>query len=199
MASKIQIYNMALSHLGMQKIFDTTSDDPRQNACNLYWYEALLDTYSELGWTFATVKEQFALVSGVTVPGWDYIYAYPPKASVVRYVYSEGNVDYKEEQEYEVIFLPSLNKRVVCSNESEAYQEYTYIVEDTTLFSPKFVMAQSFKLAALMAQTLTNDPAIATNMRSNSNVIIDEAKRINAKEKIKKKKQTSELLNSRES
>lgn len=196
MASKIQIYNMALSNLGMAKIFSTDINDPRMKACELYYYEALIDTYAEHAWSFATVTEQFALVSA-TVVGWTYVYAYPPKAAIVHNVFSEGNVDFKEEKEFEIQFLPAQNKKVVCSNESEAYIDYTYIVEDTTIFSPKFVVALAFKLAAFMSQTLTTDPGVTQAMQHNANIIIDEAKRLNSKEKIKRPKQTNTIVESR--
>lgn len=196
MASKIQIYNMALGNLGMQKIFSTDTDDPRYKACELYYTEALNDTYSEYAWGFANVKEQFAIVSA-TVVGWTYVYAYPPNGARVNNVFSEGNVTYKEEQDFELVFLPDQNKKVICSDEDSAYQEYTYIVEDTTIFSPKFVVALAFKLSALMGQTLTTDAGIAQTMQQNAVMIINEAKRLDATEKPRTVKQTNTLANSR--
>ncbi len=194
--SKLQIWNMGLSHLGMPKIFSTDLDNPSAIACDLYWLPALDDAFSELSWAFATVKEQFALVSE-TVVGWDYVYAYPPKAAGVHNVFSEANVMYKEEQEFETVFLPSSNKKVICSNEPEAWQEYTYVVLDTTIYSPKFVIAASFKLAALMAQSLTSDPGAGGAMQQNAGIIVSEAKRINAKEKIKRAQQTNPIVEAR--
>lgn len=196
MASKIKIYNLSLGHLGMQKIFSTDTEDPRMKACELYYPEALEDTYAEYAWGFANVIEQFAIVSA-TVVGWDYVYAYPPKAARVNNVFSEENSEYKEEKDFDKVFLPSQNKTVIVSNEQAAYQEYTYKVEDTTIFTPKFVMALSFKLAALMAQTLTTDPNIAGAMQQNSLSIIDEARRLDSKEKPKRTKQTNEIVQSR--
>ena len=196
MASKIKIYNLSLGHLGMQKIFSTDTEDPRMKACLLYYPEALEDTYAEYAWGFANVIEKFAIVSA-TVVGWNYVYAYPPKAARVHNVYSEANFEYKEEQNFDKVFLPSQNKTVIVSNEAEAYQEYTYMVEDTTIFSPKFVIALSFKLAALMAQTLTTDPNIAGAMQQNAMGIIDEAKRLDAKEKPKTTKQSNKIVLSR--
>lgn len=196
MDSKIQIYNMALGNLGMQKIFSTDTDDPRYKACELFYTEALEDTYAEHAWGFANVKEQFALVTA-TVVGWSYVYAYPPKAAQVHNVFSAANVDYKEEQDFEVVFLPDQNKKVVCSNEQSAYQEYTYKVADTTLFSPKFVVALAFKLAALMAQTLTTDIGIVQAMQQNAALIIGEAKRLDSNEKPRQPKQTNKIVNAR--
>lgn len=196
MASKLQVYNMALGNLGMQKIYSTDLTNPSAKACDLYWDQAIEDTFSEHAWGFATVKEQFALVS-VDVVGWEYVYAYPPKAAIVHNVFSEANVDYKEEQEFETVFIPDSNKKVICSNEAEAYIEYTYIVQDTTLYSPKFVVAAAFKLAALMAQTLTSDPNIAGAMQQNAGMIVAEAKRLNAKEKLKKANHTNKIVDAR--
>lgn len=196
MASKIQIYNLALSHIGMRKLFDTTTQNPSLEACELHYPTALEDTYAEHSWSFATVKSKFAQVSADVV-GWEYVYAYPPKAAVVNYVFSAANVKFKAEQDFEIVFLPESNKKVVCSNEPEAYQEYVHMVEDTTLFSPKFVLATSFKLAALIAPSLIADPEKAELMRASARGIINEAKRINFGEKEKRPEQTNEIVESR--
>ena len=187
---------MALGNLGMQKIFSTDTSDPRYKACELFYPEALNDTYSEHAWGFANVKAQFAIVSA-TVVGWDYVYAYPPNGARVNNVFSEANVEYKEEQEFETVFLPDQNKKVICSNEVSAYQEYTYIVEDTTIFSPKFVVATAFKLSALMGQTLTTDAGIVQAMQQNAFAVIQEAKRLDATEKPRTVKQTNKLVDAR--
>lgn len=198
MASKLQFYNMALTNIGMKKIFSTTSatSNPSLEACDLHYLEAITDTYSEYSWSFATVKEQFPVAS-VDVVGWDYVYPYPPKAASVNAVFSEANVDYKDEQEFEVVFIPSAGKKFVCSDEAEAYIEYTYIVEDTTIFSSKFIAAGAFKLAALIAPALTGDPALAQKMSEYAAVAISEAKRVNFTEKIKRPKRSNAIVDSR--
>lgn len=196
MASRLQIYNMALSHIGMKKIYSTSTQNPSLVACDLHYPEALEDTYSEYSWSFATVKEQFASPS-IDIVGWDYVYTYPPKAAIVNAVFSAANVDYKDEQEFEVVFVPGSNKKVICSNEPDAYIEYTYIVEDTTLFSPKFVLALSFKLAALIAFSLTADASKSDEMRNAAAGVIAEAKRINFKEKIKRPEQSNKIVDAR--
>ncbi len=187
---------MALSHIGMKALTTTVGGNPRADACNLFYDEALKDTYREHGWAFATVKDQFAMPS-VEVVGWNYVYAYPPKAAIVRYVFDESNVDLKYKQEFEVVYIPAQNKKVVCSDLAEAYIEYTYIVEDATIFDSKFTLALSYKLAAMMAQTLTTDTQVGPNAMQNFQMIVAEAKRINFQEKIKRPTTESEIVNVR--
>jgi len=186
MASKIQIVNMSLSHLGMNKITSLSQDDPNAIAADTFWEDALNDVYSEHRWPFANVQERLAELTDEII-GWSYVYAYPNKASMVFYVYDEGTADQKKEaNEFEVVYIPSSNKRVICTNIADAYAEYTYKVTDTTLWNAKFTMAFSYKLAAMMAHTLTGDADKGISLLNIYNAVITDAKRLSHQEKIKK-------------
>jgi len=195
-ASKIEICNLALSHLGMQGITSITESNPSAIACNNFFDKCRDDVFSEYRWPFATVREALVLASD-EVLGWTYIYVYPTKASTVWYVFDEGTVDTRHEQEFEVMYIPASDRRVICSEAQYAYAEYTYQVADTTIYSPKFVIALSYRLAASMAHTLTGDASIGLKLMDVYNAILSEAKRIGYSERIKKPSQTSSYQNAR--
>ncbi|NCB43094.1 MAG: hypothetical protein EOM59_10805 [Clostridia bacterium] len=199
MSVKIDICNLALGHLGMRAITTTmltANTDPSAIACNNFYDPARDDTLSEISWSFATVREALTVTTD-TVLGWDYIYTYPKNAMTVWCVFDESTVDEKYKQNFEVIYLPSSEKKVVCSDLSDAYSDYTYKVTDTTIYSPKFIMAMSYRLAAAMAHTLTGSVDVGLKLVELHNSVISEAKRIGNVEKIRIPKQTSSYQSSR--
>jgi len=196
MSSKIDICNMALAHLGMKAITSITAPNPASIACNEFFDPSRDDVFSESRWPFASASEPLVL-STETVLGWNYAYAYPVKAAAVWDVYNEGSVSDKEEQEFEVIFKPSSNLRIVCSDLQLAYADYTYILEDTGIYSPKFVMALSYRLAASMSHTLIGSAEVGLKLLDIYGAAISEAKRVSSREKKKKPRQTSSYQDSR--
>lgn len=196
-ASTLQIWNLALNFLGMETLTTAALTNPSAKTCNLFFEVCRDDVYSEFRAAFATVKEALVLVDD-TVIGWYHVYQYPTKSARVWNVFNEGTVEYKEEQEFEAVYLSAQNKRVICSNLESAYAEYTYKVADVTMFDSKFVLALSYKLATAIAPALLgSDSQKATEALNLYLAVISEAKRLNAQEKIKKPTFSSGTLDSR--
>lgn len=196
MSSKIDIANLALTHLGMNPIRSLETNTPSAIACNTFFESSRDDVLAEAQWPFANVQTALVL-SNITILGWDYVYVYPTKAAAVWAVYDESTVEEKEAQSFEVRFVPSSNQRVICSKLASAYCDYTHKVEDTSLYGPKFVMALSYRLAAAMAHTLVGSVEVGVQMTNLYNVIISEAKRISMAEKKRKPFQRSSYQDSR--
>ena len=198
MSSQIDICNLALNHLGMKGITSLTENNPSAIALNNYYNPCRDDTLSDYNWPFANVKAALVSVSDdVLELEWDYIYVYPTQALAIWNVYDESTVDNKWEQEFETSFQVTENRRVICSNLETAYVEYTRRLTDTSIYSPRFVMVFSYKLAASMAHTLTGDVDMGIKLLDIYNMYLGEAKRLGYQERKKKPKQTSSYVNSR--
>lgn len=112
--------------------------------------------------------------------------------ATVWHVFDESTADKKDEQDFAVFLIPgSTDRRIICTNLDDAYMEYTFIVNDTTLWDAKFVMAMGYRLAASAALLLPADPKKGEGLMNAYNAIIAEAKRISATERIKKPSTTS--------
>ena len=196
MSSKLDICNLGLSHLGMKAISTLTGTSPSQIACNRFFDPCKDDVFSELDWPFANYEEALSVLAD-EVLGWVYVYAYPPKSARVWYVYNESTVLKKDEQEFETKYIQSINARVLCTNLETAYAEYTYKIDDTTLFSPKFVMALSYRLAASMSHQLIGDEDLGIKLMNLYGAFISDTKRLASAEKIKKPNRTSSYQISR--
>jgi len=195
--SKTDICNLALNHLAMKSLVNIdTETTPSATACNLYYEPVRDDTFREFRWPFATVRAALVLTTD-EVLGWTYIYLYPVKAVTIWSVFDESTVDDKDTQEYEVIFIPGTNRRVICTQKETAYAEYTYKVEDTTIYDAKFAQAIGYKLAAMLAHQLTGSAELGLKLLEAYQGIVGEAKRISYSERLKKPVQTSSYQNSR--
>lgn len=196
MASQVEIVNIAMIHLGMNAITNIAeTGNPSAEAANALWVTCRDEVLSENRWPFANTQGALATVSD-EILGWEFCYGYPSQAARVFYVYNEGTFDLKEQQAFEVVYIPSSNKRVICSNLELAYGEYTYKVSDTTLWDPKFVMAFSYNLASKLAHTLV-DRETGLKMAQVYQALISDAKMLSYQEKIKVPSQNSETANSR--
>ena len=184
------ILNMALHHLSMEPINDITDFNPSAKVLNDFWVPARDDTFSEHRWPFADVQIVLELLPA-TVIGWAYVYGYPVNASRVWNVYSEGSVDHKEECEFEKKYLIVEDRNVICSNEPLAIADVTYIVENVSVWSPKFCMAHSLKMAALACPDLVSDNEKAVALMTTYTGVLNEEKRVGFSESKKKPNQNS--------
>lgn len=196
MASQVDIANMALAHIGMRAITSISADEPSAEACNEFWIPSRDEVLSEHRWPFANTQAALAELTDQVI-GWDFTYAYPSAAARVFYVYDEGSVDRKEENDFEVVYIPSGNKRVICCDLEDAYCEYTYKVSDTTLWDAKFVMAFSYRLASAICHTLTGDADKALKLMDVYNGLMSDAKRLSYQEKVKKPNQKNTYYDAR--
>ena len=185
------ILNMGLHHLGMEPIGSIDDLNPSAKVLNDFWVPARDDTFSEYKWPFADAQIALQALTSQIV-GWSYVYGFPNNVAAVWSVYNAGSVEFKDEREFETKFLVTENRRGICSNDDAALADATYIVQDCSIWSPKFCMAMSLKMAALACPDLLGDSEKALQLMTLFNGVINEAKRIGASEQNKRPNQQSQ-------
>ena len=185
------ILNMALHHLGMEPILSINDLNPSAKVLNDFWVPARDDTFSEHQWPFADAQITLQLLPSVIV-GWDYVYGYPVKVARVWNVYNEGSVKYKTDREFERKYLIDEDRSVLCSDEPSAIADVTYIIENVSVWDPKFCMAHSLKMAALACPDLLGDHEKAAQLSQLAGGVINEAKRIGSSEQKIRQNQDSQ-------
>lgn len=200
------ICNMALGHLGLQPIADISDTSKRALACQQFFNNSRDDVFSEHRWPFATVITTLVSVN-YTFPQWLFTYAVPVNSSRVWTVFGINqslqvnpndnsmqfidNTQEEESIEFETLYVPADNIRIIATNQGNAYCRYGHIVVDTTIWTPKFCMAFSYRLAAAICNTLTGDAAKALTLMQIFQGFNSEEKRIGTTEQIKKPFQKS--------
>lgn len=199
MATKINICNLALTHIGVKNISALTDQQEAARKLTLIYDFEKDEVLRAHNWNFATKAEALALLTDVTSPGFDYVYAYPAKCLFLRKLMDEdGNDKDCSDRAYpfkEIIATGNL--KGIASNLEDAYAEYTYQVDDTTFFDPIFVKALSHKLATTLAIPLTGKRDLETDQGNLYRAALEEAKRVNRTEVNFPPEQTSNYVSGR--
>lgn len=153
MASEVEVCNLALSHLG-DRATVASIDPPEGSAqaehCARY-YPIARDSLLEMARPgFATRRA--ALAALVDVPdAWQFAYTRPADAlAIVAVVAPEQTDDFGDPSPF-VCELDANGDGVIYTNVEQAQVRYIARVEDTSRFSPLFVIALSWHLASMLA------------------------------------------------
>lgn len=168
MASKTDIANMALGHLGQDVyITDFDSDQSKAARCARRWYDvARRELLSGRVFKWATRQADLSLVSDPDDQynaEWYYAYQYPPNCLFFQRLVGDG-------RRTEAIQIPfdQINdddERLILTDEDDAVGEYTHDVEATGIFPTRFISALAYKMAAYMAPTMTAGDATGLQQR----------------------------------
>ncbi len=165
-ASKTEICNLALAHLGQQKGIDDFDNDrgAPARACRLFYDETLRATFRDFAWPFATKFAELALVTTLEVDDthpsteWKYAYRYPADAVSFRRIPSGTRNDTRQTKVPYRLY-EDVAGTLLLTDMEDAVGEYTFLREDVERYPSDFVLALSRRLAAYIAPTVTaGDP-----------------------------------------
>lgn len=160
MATKSEIANLALSHLGVGKeISNLDTDNSSEGAVCRRFYEISKDaTLRDFPWPFATKFRALALIDENPTTEWDYAYRYPTDCLKVRRILSGQRTDTNDSRESYKIGRDD-GGQIIYTDFRDANIEYTLRANDPGQYPPDFTLALSFRLAFYIAPTVTaGDP-----------------------------------------
>jgi hypothetical protein len=143
MASKVEIMNMASLELGDEIIMSEDEDTKIARTMKALWPTTVKECLEDHTWGFA--KKRATLAQLTAAPEHGYAYAYQLPADFIRMVYMGVPDD-----EYDW----SIENGLLLTDEGAAEITYIYNVTTPALFSPKFVVALSYLLAAKAANSI---------------------------------------------
>lgn len=158
--SDVDIGNMALSHLGDAAIVSSIfpSDNSAQaDHLNRFYAQTRDWLLERFPWKFALTRTSLALMSGVSVGSWDYVYAQPNKClrivNILPGAYSDENQGVAYETEIAVTTLAGLETEtpVILTDAQNAVCRYVRQVTNPANFSAAFTDVFTWCLAALLA------------------------------------------------
>lgn len=168
MANKVDIWNMALGHIGTsQPIAEENERSPEAFACRRYWDTCrdALFSYRDMDWKFATAVVALADL-GSPPDGWGYRYRYPNDCINARDILADGivrspllnDIRFPFEIAYEA------NGRVILCDVEAASLRYTKRIEEADRYPAYFVEAMAFRLASMIAMPLKADMSIRNDL-----------------------------------
>ena len=159
MASKVDIYNLALQRIGAKRITSIDDDSKGAKAITAIWDEVLRRELAFYPWNFALKQAELAQLSTDPVFGFDKAYQLPADCLTVRKM---SNDDY----EYRV--AGRTLETDLDSSYGDGYEvqiEYIALEEDTTVWSSLFVDLMSLALAKDIAVAMVGKKSTADELR----------------------------------
>ena len=200
MASKTEIANMAISHLGIGKEIANLESEKSEEAkaCRRFYETAKENVLGDLDWTFATKFVTLNLIEENPTTEWRYSYKYPVDCVNMRRILS-GLRDDTQESRIHYRIVTDDSGKVIFTDAENAELEYTRNLNDTSLFSSEFNLALSFYLASLTGARLTGgDPfKIKQEMMAQYQMELGRAKKKNMNEEVTVAEHESDLIRAR--
>lgn len=157
MASEVSICNVALSRCGINSSIAALNEDGQEaEICNLHYAEVRDQVLRDAAWPFATRYASLALVE--EDPNEDWAFAYRAPTDMLRAIRIIGDV---RSERPRVPFKLGSDEAglLIYTDWADAQLEYTIRITDTSLFSPDFASAVSWRLAMEIATPLTDNPS----------------------------------------
>lgn len=139
--SKVSIVNKALTMLGANRITSLSDDTREAKAANAVYDQSLRSILSETCWSFATKRALLNRLEEVPVVGSGYYFQRP--SDCIEIFETTANS-----------WRPEGEK--IWSSDPTLGVIYTYLNDDDTFYSPKFIDALACLLAANMCYDITN-------------------------------------------
>jgi hypothetical protein len=164
MASKVDICNLALSHIA-QAVNITSIEPPDGSAfaehCAQH-YPTARDMCLEMHeWTFATTRQ---VLSAVDLPAevsqWRYAYDYPTGVIRPLAILLPQCTDDTQGQPYRIEVDALTDDRIILTNVQDATMKYIRRNDDPVQYTPLFVIALSWLLAHFIAGPITKKASI---------------------------------------
>lgn len=166
MASKIDVYNMALAHIGSNaSVADETQRSEEARWCNRFWdtcRDALL-SYKDMRWRFATARVALADIGDPPL-GWGYRYAYPNDCvNALEIVGPSGRTTTTEATlKFEIQY--ATDSRAILTDVEAAELLYTKRIVEVERWPSSFVEAMAYRLAGMIVMPLKNDMAMRNDL-----------------------------------
>lgn len=156
MASKTEILNMALSHLGISKdVANIDTEKSEEAAAGRRFYDLAKDIVSTItAWPFLTKIAALALIEASPNVEWAYSYRYPSDCKHLKRILSGVRNDSRQTRSpYRVAH--DTGGLVIFSDQENAEMEYSVTPNNPQLYSSDYTLSFSYLLASFMAPRLT--------------------------------------------
>jgi hypothetical protein len=155
-ASKVDIWNLALSHIGhTANVTDPDETSAVATHCRRFYPIALGTALERNDWSFARRRLQLAEVTN-PVDHWAYAYSRPNLCVKERMVFLPGATDDNDAQPF-AVESDEDGDIILLTNVEDAILRYTALVSDTNKFSYLFVLTLSYDLASMLVGPVPKD------------------------------------------
>lgn len=162
----VEVCNLALGRIGggaSRPITSLTESTEAARACNRVFASALQSMLREYRWPFAQASVALA-VAAQTVPGWEYVYAYP-EGVLTLHGLADEDVDPGRQpvwrHPFRVLAATSGESLVIATDLEDAWAHYTLDITNPHFGDALFQDALAWRVAKEVALGLKADPRMA--------------------------------------
>ncbi len=157
MAAEVDIYNMAIGHLGVQQRISSISEKSAIAAACRTFYPSARDTIlRKAKFAFSRKFKALGLVEDDPTSEWAFSYRYPNDALLVRRIFSGERNDTEDSKVPYLIGQDDSGLLLYC-NLNEVEIEFTSKCENTAVFQPDVALGISYLLASLIGPAVASD------------------------------------------
>lgn len=167
MASKTEIANLALSHLGTGNEINNleTEKSTEANVIRRFYDTALENTERDFPWSFLTAFADLALVEENPTDEWGYSYRYPSDCVRVRRILSGKRNDGRPDRVPYKIGRDAQGL-LIYTDMANAKMEYSKRETDPARFPADFTMAFSLRIASYSAPRICSEDPFKMGQRA---------------------------------
>lgn len=198
--SEADVCNRALGRIG-QTQFITSLDDASTIAkvASTYYADARDEVLETLPWTFAMRRASLAPLANVTRDGWQFCYAIPADCIATRFIYNptitggisgDGSLVGEPATWFGAFPLvvpfdvesDAVAGTIIVTDQADAEIVYTAQITQVPRFSPLFIDALAWNLAADFALAIMKKPNVAQSMLQKYELALGRAGAANARQ-----------------
>lgn len=154
MTSKVEIWNLALGHIGSENAVENeTERSPQADQCRLYYERCRNQVIRAYDWPFASTIKALSL-SGTAPIGWLYSYAYPDDCLNAREI-ARAARDQAPPTPFK-IHEDAGSKFILC-NVEEISLRYSRRIEDPNAFDEGYIESLALLLGSRLAMPVVRD------------------------------------------
>lgn len=153
--SKVLIGRQSLALIGRPGIESFTENSPEARQVAIWYDPARRECLSAYNFTFNRKTAALAAHTAPPTDSWLYRYAMPSNSLRVWKLFSE---DSKQAKPFEISLVGE--ELTILSNTPNAYAQYGFDLEVTTLFSPGFTRALRYLIAHYLAPNLNGEMGV---------------------------------------
>jgi hypothetical protein len=196
MATQVEICNEALTHIGAKNLITSISEQSKEaSRLNAVWNRARDNVLQRHRWNFAKKQVALAIVSGVEVSGWDYVYAYPTDCVTPRELWQEDVTG--DPIAFASAISADSDARYVLTNQESAELIYTARITQIATYSPPFCTVLAWELADMVCMPLTADLELKKWANTQARATLIQAATQDANEQVRDIKHDADWIKAR--
>lgn len=188
MTSQTSLCNQAIGKLGGTPIINIDQDSTEAKLCKAFYDDVLQDSLEDHQWTFATKRYELPKSAETPPKPFAAQYLIPPNVLRILNASDDPNFSRGRSVEWQV------ENGYILTNAGQMYIRAIIEVNDTNMFSNKFLRAFVIRLAAELSLALTQSASMHSSLMQEYGMLLDRAISADSQQGTPRKFKSDQLI-----